>query len=168
MYQKSDRHLTNLAKARAKAKTIQVACRFCSKSLLSCNIRRHERACYLNPNNLRPCPVCSVPIKQYREALTCSTSCANTLLRTGVSNPNWKESAYVTTCFHYHAKKCAVCDETRIVEVHHLDHNRENNSPDNLIPLCPTHHKYWHSRFRVLIEDAVYAYLAKWKKAGSA
>ena len=68
------------------------------------------------------------------------------MYRSGEDNPNWKSDAYRTTCFAHHEKKCIVCGEDKIVAVHHLDGNRENNSLNNLIPLCPTHHQYCHSR----------------------
>ena len=32
--------------------------------------------------------------------------------------------------------------------VHHYDENHYNNDPRNLIPLCPTHHQYVHSRYK--------------------
>ena len=76
-----------------------------------------------------------------------------------MNNPNWKENSYRTTCFHFHKKECIVCGENKIVEVHHLDENNKNNSPNNLIPLCPTHHKYLHSNYRYLIEDKVNEYI---------
>jgi hypothetical protein len=55
-----------------------------------------------------------------------------------------------------------LCGEQNVVDVHHLDHNRSNNDPANLIPLCPTHHQYWHSKFRNLIEDQVRMYIESW------
>lgn len=69
---------------------------------------------------------------------------------------------YVTICFLHHEKKCVICEESRIVTVHHLDENHENNNPANLISLCPTHHQYWHSRYRYLIEEAVFRYIKEW------
>lgn len=42
-------------------------------------------------------------------------------------------------------KKCLVCDFDKIVEIHHLDHNHKNNSPQNLVGLCPNCHKLLHS-----------------------
>jgi hypothetical protein len=51
-----------------------------------------------------------------------------------------------------------------VVAVHHLDENRNNNDPSNLIPMCPTHHHYWHSRFRHHVEATVLAYIDGWKK----
>jgi len=46
-------------------------------------------------------------------------------------------------------KKCAVCDFNKIVDLHHLDENKKNNSDKNLIGLCPNHHKTLHDfRYR--------------------
>jgi ribosomal protein L37E len=38
-------------------------------------------------------------------------------------------------------KKCALCGFDKIVDIHHLDFNKKNNSPGNLIGLCPNHHR---------------------------
>lgn len=109
------------------------------------------------------CPVCESEFQTQkdhpREKTTCSYSCSNTYFRSGLDNPNYKTgNNYRTICFNHHEKKCVVCGEDKIVEVHHLDENHNNNEPENLIPLCPTHHKYWHSRHKHLIEDAVFEY----------
>lgn len=98
----------------------------------------------------KKCPVCSkkftTKMGHKKEKKTCSYSCSNTYFRSGEKNPNWKEEAYRTTCFLYHQKKCLICGESKVVTVHHYDENRNNNKPENLIPLCPTHHQYVHSR----------------------
>jgi len=110
----------------------------------------------------KECPICSSKFEERkgnkREKTTCSKSCSNTYFRSGESNPNWKEDRYRTTCFFHHEKKCIVCDEKNIVTVHHLDENKKNNSPENLMPMCPTHHQYWHSRFRSLVYKKVIEY----------
>lgn len=49
----------------------------------------------------------------------------------------------------------------KIVEVHHFDGNNTNNTPENLMPLCPTHHRYWHSRYKELVYDKVVKYIEK-------
>lgn len=41
-------------------------------------------------------------------------------------------------------KECLICGFDKIVELHHLDKNRENDHRDNLIGLCPNHHKMLH------------------------
>lgn len=51
-----------------------------------------------------------------------------------------------------------ICGEDKIVTVHHWDFNHGNNEPSNLIPICPTHHQYLHSRYKVLIEEQVNVY----------
>ncbi len=43
-------------------------------------------------------------------------------------------------------EKCNICSFDKIVELHHLDHNRKNNAENNLVGLCPNHHKMLHSR----------------------
>lgn len=42
--------------------------------------------------------------------------------------------------------QCAICGFSKIVELHHLDHNRKNNASDNLVGICPNHHKMIHNR----------------------
>lgn len=112
------------------------------------------------------CPVCSkeftTTTTPSKEKTTCSYSCSNTFFRSGPNHGNWSENSYRTTCFTYHKRKCVVCDENQIVEVHHLDENCKNNNPSNLIPLCPTHHQYWHSRYKHLVEKQVLDYIKNW------
>ena len=110
------------------------------------------------------CPVCGklftfTPVPTKKDKVTCSTACANTYFRSGSDNPNWNNDAYRSTCFLYHKKECVICKESNIVAVHHLDHNDKNNDPSNLVPLCPTHHQYWHSRYRPLVEPIIREYM---------
>jgi predicted nucleic acid-binding Zn ribbon protein len=145
--------------------TKKVNCKFCERDVGFSNISNHENGCYLNPKNLRHCKVCNKPIKNFKKSKgTCSKSCANTYFKSGEGNGNWKQDAYQSTCFLHHGKKCVVCGESNIVEAHHLDEDKTNNDPSNLIPLCPNHHQYWHSRFRHLVEEKVYSYINEWKK----
>lgn len=122
------------------------------------------------PEINKKCPACGSTFKTRKghpkEKTTCSRSCSNTYFRSGDKNPNWNKNAYRSTCFNYHEKKCVICDERHIVEVHHLDGNKQNNDPNNLIPLCPTHHQYWHSNHRHRIEQQVLNYVEEWKKTG--
>lgn len=121
------------------------------------------------------CPICGIEFTvseaKKKNKTTCSHSCANTYFRSGKSNPNYKEDddlagavKYVRVCFRHHEKKCVCCDESNVVEVHHYDGNKTNNSPENLIPLCPTHHQYWHSKFKYLIEQKVHDYVETFKE----
>ncbi len=46
-------------------------------------------------------------------------------------------------------KKCCICGFNKIVELHHLDENKKNNNENNLVGLCPNHHKMLHNfKFR--------------------
>lgn len=158
-YRCSDAHYANLNKARAISNSIKIKCSNCSREITKSSIEKHELKC----KRFKVCPVCSRHFNS--TSITCSYSCSNTYFRSGVNNPNWKQDAYRSTCFHYHEKQCVICKEDKLVEVHHLDRNKENNHPSNLIPLCPTHHQYWHSRYRNIIEKTVLDYIQEWKKS---
>lgn len=130
----------------------------------------HFERCNINrvyPLVKKECPICkeifTVGKGSPKEKTTCSYGCSNTYFRSNISNPNWKESSYRTTCFHHHPKKCVICDEDKIVEVHHSDGNNQNNTPENLIPLCPTHHKYYHSRYKKEVEPQIKVYIKKFE-----
>lgn len=110
------------------------------------------------------CPVCksSFTTKKHpiKEGVTCSKSCAATWFRTGSNHPNWKGTqSYREYCFSLRGHKCAVCDEQLILDVHHMDENHGNNHISNLVPMCPTHHRYMHSKHRDLIQPKLDLYL---------
>jgi len=118
------------------------------------------------PIIIKKCPVCEKEFEAQfgskREKQTCSYGCANKLFRSGENNGMWKNDTsahYTKICFRYHEKKCIICEEDKIVAVHHFDHNHENNDPKNLVPLCLTHHSYIHSKHKDLIIEKVNAYV---------
>jgi len=117
---------------------------------------------------IKKCPICKNEFEtkkgSKKEKMTCSHSCSNTFFRSKVNHPNWKDETYRTTCFFYHKHECVVCKENLLLDVHHLDGNKKNNKPENLIPLCATHHNYWHSRYRYLVEDVVLEYVKNFKQ----
>jgi HNH endonuclease len=125
------------------------------------NLTKHIKSCSENPINKKLCPVCNNTFSS--KSTTCSYACSNKHFRSGENNGNWKEDAYRSTCFEYHRKECIICKEENLVEVHHLDENHMNNSPENLIPLCPTHHQYWHSKYKHIVEKQVIDYISEWK-----
>lgn len=116
------------------------------------------------------CPVCGkeffVPTtSKASKQKCCSYACSNTYFRSGKDNGNYdKATHYSTICFRYHPHKCCVCGEENIVAVHHYDGNHYNNDIANLVPLCPTHHNYWHSRFRHLIQNIVDDYVKNFRQ----
>jgi len=42
-------------------------------------------------------------------------------------------------------KKCIICGFDKTVDLHHLDGNHKNNSKENMVGLCPNHHKMIHN-----------------------
>ena len=59
-------------------------------------------------------------------------------------------------------QKCLICGFSDVVELHHLDKNRKNNSPSNMIGLCPNHHKMIHIlKFKDKIKEQVKEALEK-------
>lgn len=146
--------LNNLLRGR---KDPLVCCIFCKKEFKKPFIIRHSKTCTQNPAFGTPCPKCGV--LKHPEQKTCSTSCYNSFFRKGTCNPNYQGNNYRTICFAYHKKECCLCGFNLIIEVHHLNGNNKDNSPLNLIPLCPNHHRIWHSRHRALIEEKVLKYV---------
>ena len=105
------------------------------------------------------CPICNTKFfKGFKEKITCSYSCSNVFFAKKRNKPE-KYKNYRTICFKNHKKVCVVCGEDKIVTVHHVDGNHQNNDITNLVPLCPTHHQYWHSKYRNLIREKVELYL---------
>jgi len=51
-----------------------------------------------------------------------------------IDYPTWKELT----------KKCILCGFDKVVDLHHLDKCRENSSKENLVGLCPNHHRMIH------------------------
>ena len=93
----------------------------------------------------------------------CSRSCANSQGGKAKSIKYHQDSVakYTTVCWRYHEKKCIICNEQKIVSVHHYDHNHRNNDPKNLIPLCPTHHQYVHSKYAFEVIPLIQDYIFK-------
>jgi 5-methylcytosine-specific restriction endonuclease McrA len=88
----------------------------------------------------------------------CTRKCKDEAQRIGGTKeimPSHYGKNYRTICFNIHKKECVVCGENKIVAVHHYDHNHYNNEPSNLIPLCPTHHHYVHSKYEIEVKEAI-------------
>jgi len=142
------------------------SCKFCNKIIYTPGLKPHEKFCYLNPKNKKECPVCGKPIKKYRINKTCSAKCGVLISKNeSCAEKNSGNSLqYRLICFKYHGKKCLICKEELIVQAHHLDGNRANNIPENLIPVCPTHHAYCHhKKYWYIIKEYIEKYIEKFK-----
>ena len=83
-----------------------------------------------------------------KEKYFCGRSCANAQGGKGRKKmllEKGKLTYRAIALMHIKEKKCAACGFDKIVEVHHLDENHDNNLPENLVLLCPNHHRMWHS-----------------------
>lgn len=78
--------------------------------------------------------------KAYERALFCNRSCANN------RQTWWNDNAthYRTIAFRHWDERCVVCGFDKVVAIHHVDENKDNNEPVNLVPLCPNHHEMVH------------------------
>ena len=113
--------------------------------------------------HIKVCEKCSskfmfegrIKSKAFLKARFCSRACANN------RQEWWDENAtrYRTIAFKNWKQECAICGFDKIVAVHHIDENHDNNDPHNLIPLCPNHHEMVHSKWKnevlPLIEEAI-------------
>ena len=94
------------------------------------------------------CDYCHQTFKRLKSAVKdhnfCSKNCGN-LYKNKEKTNFINSTAYRRNAFLYNEHKCAVCGwdkDERVLEVHHIDENREHNDINNLIILCPTCHKY--------------------------
>lgn len=71
---------------------------------------------------------------------SCNASYFNPITKKKEDSGTYRERAFKT-----YEHKCAICGwsgDERVLEVHHIDENRDNNDLDNLIILCPMCHRY--------------------------
>jgi len=140
-----------------------VKCKFCEHEVIVSNRKRHEESCYLNPTNIKLCEACNAPIKNYKSSKgTCSRSCSNKFFSHLRNNPE-NHVRYRTLCWAKHKKECVICGENKIVSVHHMNEDHDDNRIDNLVPLCPTHHQYMHSRYKEEILPKVEEYISQFR-----
>ena len=80
--------------------------------------------------------------RAYQYAKFCCKSCAHD------RSSWWKDhyKSYRTLGIKYWGKQCEICGFDKIVEVHHFDKNHFNNDVNNLIVLCPNHHRMIHTK----------------------
>ena len=97
-----------------------------------------------------------------KEKYYCSRSCSNSVGgKTKAEKYHGDEVAkYRTVALRHHAHQCIVCGFDKIVDIHHIDENHNNNDPKNLVCLCPNHHKmYHHSSYKKDIDPYIKSYI---------
>lgn len=78
-----------------------------------------------------------------KEHYFCSRTCANSVGGKAKAD-KYGYKGYRTIAEKYYKQQCVVCGVTDILDVHHIDENRENSHPSNLIFLCPNDHYRLH------------------------
>lgn len=110
------------------------------------------------------CPQCNTTFsyKKYEEKETCSHACANIYFsyKQGAKNRKHGHTVYAESLTKYFKVKgikikCCVCDESQVLEVHHVDEDRSNNEINNLVFLCPNHHTLYHKFSDPRVIDAI-------------
>lgn len=67
-----------------------------------------------------------------------------------------KKNKITLTQFRKTTKACVICGFDKIVDIHHIDKIKSNNSPENLIGLCPNHKRMINNhKFRQEIFEAL-------------
>lgn len=86
------------------------------------------------------CSSCHTRLRHYDKVLT-----YNSRKNFGIDLQKYKELT----------NSCKSCGFDKIVELHHLDSNKENNNLSNLIPLCPNCHKMIHNHqfYKEILEN---------------
>jgi hypothetical protein len=101
----------------------------------------------------KTCPQCNTKFsfKKSEQKQTCSHACANKFFayKQGAKNKKDGTSSYINVATKYYQENnkpiiCCVCGTDEILDVHHFDEDRLNNSPDNLVFICPNHHAMYH------------------------
>jgi hypothetical protein len=140
------------------------------KDLINIDLKTYKckKCLYKSAYIEKICPVCNKKFGGRKSNIsknkTCSYSCSNTLFRSGENHGKWNKDSYRSTCFLYHEKKCIICNEDKIVTVHHYNKDHNDNRPENLVPLCPTHHQYVHSKYSSLVIDKIDKYVSDFTK----
>ena len=120
-------------RSKARTKKIQCFCAHCGKEL------------WKDPGEIKRSKTGNVFCNK-----SCACSYNNSHYRLQEKNPNWKGGQYSTNyqkqAYRKYVHECVICNTTDmdILEVHHIDGNRDNNILDNLIILCANHHSKVH------------------------
>jgi predicted restriction endonuclease len=103
-----------------------------------------------------------IKTKAYKLARFCSRSCANNRQNVWDKKPIMQNGIwrYRKIAINTHGEKCVVCGFDKVIEIHHIDEDRTNNTKENLVPLCPNHHTMIHrSKYVNEVKQEILNYL---------
>lgn len=128
------------------------------KECVNCKTQKEHHAkglCYMCYKKLKwqpklvSCKRCRRKLPLHAKKLC--ASCYNSLFHSDKSRQHYhrKSNNIDLKTYRKVTKECAICSFDKIVDVHHIDSNKENNSLKNLVGLCPNHHRMINnSKFR--------------------
>jgi hypothetical protein len=133
-------------------------------------IEKVDRRCGPIVDHKKNCAVCGTEFiyngrlktKLYEAAKHCSRSCANNRKSWwDLENNTYRSQGYRAIAEKHHEIKCIICGFDKVVAIHHIDENKKNNDPSNLIPLCPNHHEMYHSN---KWKNEVWPFIQEWQQ----
>ncbi len=111
---------------------------------------------------LKKCSKCGRELPHHAKGLC--AGCYNTTFHLEkAKNGNYKRYHNIDPALYKKiTEKCLICEFGKVVDLHHLDKNRKNNSPDNMIGLCPNHHSMLHNlKYKDEIKKQIQEKIAK-------
>jgi len=130
-------------------------CLICGKAIYRRPLERQSGrifcswACYgVSCRKESPCVICGNPILANLHKKTCSRACANknrTGIHYGILRPYDKVKQTRTLKLRLLKEKGGRCErcgysKVEVLQIHHKDRNKNNNSMDNLEIICPNCH----------------------------
>jgi len=124
-------------------------------SILTAKLKEFDIKWLVKPRNwhIKICPVCKkdfeTSIGTTDERFTCGYSCSNTYFRSGKNNGMYIHGNgidYRTTALIELPNECDICKiyDIDVLQVHHIDEDRDNNKVENLRILCANCHLKLH------------------------
>ncbi len=90
------------------------------------------------------CKVCNKE-KIHQARGLCANCYQKTIKYDIIKNFNIRATHNISTDLYKQiTKECIICGFNEAVDLHHIDKNRKNNSRENLVGLCPNHHRMVH------------------------
>jgi hypothetical protein len=125
------------------------------KKCINCNAEKEHHAkglcytCYKKINwkpKIKTCKRCKRKIQIHAKGLC--PGCYNYIFHLDKNKAynQRKTNKIDLKTFRKTTQECIICGFDKIVDIHHIDSNKQNNSTKNLIGLCPNHHRMIHNQ----------------------
>lgn len=124
-----------------------IICKNCGKEVIP-HAKSMCTTCYKKlvwKPKLKKCPKCGRELPHHAKGLC--AGCYNTAFYLEqTKNRNYKKYHNIEPrVYKKITQKCLLCGFDKVVDLHHLDKNRKNNSINNMVGLCPNHHRMLHN-----------------------